>query len=79
VTVTLAADGGALSGNFNGPQGSVDFADGTVEGDSVAWSVKVDAPMGEVNLAFDGVVDGDSISGKLLTPMGESDFSGSRA
>jgi hypothetical protein len=71
----MAVDGGALSGNFNGPQGSVDFADGTVEGDSVAWSVKVDAPMGEVNLAFDG----DSISGRLLTPTGESDFSGSRA
>ncbi|HJM75188.1 MAG TPA: hypothetical protein QGI71_04890 [Dehalococcoidia bacterium] len=79
VTVTLAADGGALSGNFEGPQGSAALEGGTVEGDTVAWNVTIDAPMGEVKLGFEGVVDGDSLNGKVNTPMGPNDFTGSRA
>lgn len=79
VTVTLATDGGALSGNFEGPAGSADLEGGTVEGDSVAWSVKINAPMGEVTLDFEGAVDGDSITGKVTTPMGVNDFTGARA
>ena len=79
VVVTLAGDGGALSGNFEGPQGSAALEGGTVEGDTVAWSVKINAPMGEVTLGFEGVVDGDSISGTVKTPMGANDFTGSRA
>jgi hypothetical protein len=79
VAVTLAADGGALSGNFEGTQGSAALEGGTVEGDTVAWSVKINAPMGEVTLGFEGVVDGDSISGTVTTPMGANDFTGSRA
>ena len=51
VTVTLAADGGALSGNFEGPQGSAALEGG----------------------------DGDSLNGKVNTPMGPNDFTGSRA
>lgn len=78
VTITLAADGGALSGTFEGQQGSADLEGGTVEGDTVAWSVKINAPMGEVTLGFEGVVDGDSITGKVTTPMGANDFTGSR-
>ncbi|MEE8421275.1 MAG: hypothetical protein V3S31_00700 [Dehalococcoidia bacterium] len=78
-TITLATDGGALSGNWAGPQGSADIEGGTVEGDNVAWRVKINAPMGEVTLSFEGTVDGDSISGKVQTPMGSNDFTGARA
>jgi hypothetical protein len=35
--------------------------------------------MGEVTLNFEGVVDGDSMAGKVQTPMGGNDFTGTRA
>ncbi|MDP6606000.1 MAG: hypothetical protein QF664_07075 [Dehalococcoidia bacterium] len=79
VTVTLASDGGALSGSLAGPQGGGDIEGGTVEGDNVAWNVKINSPMGEVTLNFEGVVDGDSMAGKVQTPMGANDFTGMRA
>jgi hypothetical protein len=45
----------------------------------VTWRVTINSPVGEVTLGFEGVVDGDSVSGKVTTPRGANDFTGSRA
>ncbi len=64
VKADLKADGGALSGNFQGAQGSAPVT-GTIEGDAVAFAATVQGPMGEMELKFDGTVDGDNMSGNV--------------
>lgn len=78
-TLELSAAGSVLSGSYGGPQGSVPFSDGKVDGNEVEWSVTVPSPMGQMNLAFKGAVDGDSISGTVqLGTFGQATFSGTR-
>jgi hypothetical protein len=51
----------------------------TVEGAAVSFAADADTPVGRLNLAFSGTVDGDKIAGKYQTPFGGFDFSGTRA
>jgi len=45
----------------------------------VSFAADADTPVGRLNLAFSGTVDGDKIAGKYQTPFGGFDFSGTRA
>lgn len=79
-TLTLAASGGALSGSWGGQMGSSAISDGTVDGDSAKWTVKLSTPMGEIALGFDGKVAGDKIEGTVqFGAFGSGTFSGSRS
>ncbi|MGF1543622.1 MAG: hypothetical protein ACFB00_03820 [Parvularculaceae bacterium] len=78
-TVTLNADGGALTGEMSGSTGTTEIKDGTVDGDKVAWKADITSPM-PMTLEFNGSVDGDAISGDVkLGAFGQSTFSGARA
>ena len=78
-TLTLAADGGNLSGKIVGPQGTQEFSGGTVDGSSVAWKISLTQPM-PMELEFSGDVDGDAIKGNVkLGAFGNATFEGTRA
>ena len=78
-TMTLTTDGGALSGKLSGPQGDIDLADGTVDGDALTWKASITSPMA-MTLEFSATLDGDSISGDVkLGAMGNATFTGTRA
>lgn len=78
-TLTLKASGGALSGKIVGPQGTQEFNDGTVNGGTVAWKIKLTQPM-PMELEFSGAVDGDAIKGNVkLGAFGNASFEGTRA
>ncbi|HKI73417.1 MAG TPA: hypothetical protein VJ998_02175 [Pseudomonadales bacterium] len=78
-TLTLAADGGSLSGKIVGPQGTQEFTGGTVDGGNVAWKISLTQPM-PMDLEFSGAVDGDAISGNVkLGAFGNATFEGTRA
>ena len=78
-TLTLAADGGSLSGKIVGPQGTQEFDGGTIDGNAVAWKINMTQPM-PMELAFDATVDGDSIKGNVkLGAFGNATFEGTRA
>jgi hypothetical protein len=78
-TLTLKQDGDSLSGTMAGPQGSQDFEGGTVDGDSVAFSINMTQPMA-IKLDFTGKIAGDEISGDIdLGAFGKATFTGSRA
>ena len=47
-TMTLATDGGTLTGTLKGPQGEIELKDGTVDGDSLAWKADITTPMAMV-------------------------------
>ncbi|MEL6360097.1 MAG: hypothetical protein AAFR21_03365 [Pseudomonadota bacterium] len=78
-TLTLATDGGALTGQMDGNMGSVAIEEGSVDGDNVKWNAKITSPM-PMTLEFSGAVEGDNLNGNVkLGAFGESTFSGTRA
>ncbi len=77
-TLILKEDGDALSGSIDGEAGKFDFSDGTVDDNTVSWEMTVQAMGQDIKLSCSGTVDGDSISGKMSTPMGDADFAGQR-
>ena len=78
-TLTLATEGGTLTGKLSGPQGDIDLTDGTVDGDALTWKAAITAPM-PMTLEFAATVDGDSISGNVkLGAFGDATFTGTRA
>jgi len=78
-TMTLATDGGALTGKLSGAQGDIDIEDGTVDGDSLTWKASMTSPM-PMTLEFSATVNGDEISGDVkLGAFGNATFTGTRA
>lgn len=78
-TLTLATDGGSLTGTLAGAQGTLELQDGTVDGDAVAWKANITQPMA-MTLEFSATVSGDEISGNVkLGAFGNASFSGTRA
>ncbi|MFN3236926.1 MAG: hypothetical protein ACE37D_07690 [Pseudomonadales bacterium] len=78
-TLTLATEGGALSGSMAGPQGTQEFTGGTVDGNNLAWTIDMTQPM-PMKLEVSAEVAGDEISGNVkLGAFGDASFSGSRA
>ena len=77
-TLTLAQDGDSLTGTLSGDQGSIDLADGAVNGDELSWSASITSPM-PMKLEFSAKVEGDEISGSVkLGAFGTASFSGTR-
>jgi len=77
-TLTLKADGGALTGTMGGAEGSTDIYDGTASGNSVTWKTDISQPM-PLTLEFSATVDGDAISGSVKLGMfGNAPLSGTR-
>jgi hypothetical protein len=78
-TLTLATEGGSLSGSMAGPQGTQEFTGGTVDGNNLAWTIDMTQPM-PMKLEVSAEVAGDEISGNVkLGAFGDASFSGSRA
>lgn len=78
-TMTLTTDGGTLTGKLSGPQGDIELADGTVDGDALAWKADITSPMA-MTLEFSATVDGDAMSGDVkLGAFGNATFTGTRA
>ena len=77
--VTLKSSGNTLSGTVASDLGTVNFDGGTVDGDSVAFSMNVSGPMGQMKLDYSGKVEGDNISGTVqLGQYGSAQFTGKR-
>jgi hypothetical protein len=78
-TLTLASNGGTLTGTQAADGDSGEIFDGTVNGSDVAWKLSITNPM-PLTLAFTGRVDGDAMSGEMgIGPMGSFPFTGTRA
>ena len=64
-TLTLQQDGEALSGSLISDQGTLEFDGGMVSENKIEWVVEVDAGGQFIEIAMNGVVDGDMISGTM--------------
>jgi hypothetical protein len=78
-TVSLAARGGQLTGTQSAEGQSGPIAEGTVNGNAVAWKVSITDPM-PMTIVFVGSVDRDAMSGRMDTgAFGSWPFTGRRA
>lgn len=79
IGLTLETKGDSLSGSMDGHFGEQSFRGGTVKGNELAWSVALQTPMGEMQLAVKATVSGDSIEGQVqLGSFRPSLFKGSK-
>ena len=70
---------GALQATLTGKGDPTPVQRLEVNGNEVSFAADADTPVGRLNLAFSGAVDGDKLAGKYQTPFGGFDFSGARA
>ena len=78
-TLSLKADGGALTGSQMADGNTAEIFDGIVNGNQLSWKVSISDPM-PLTLEFNGTVDGDEVTGSVtLGNFGSSSFSGTRS
>ena len=79
VTLTLVSEGSSLSGKLGGPQGEMEFKDGTIDGDNLSWTISIDQPM-PMQIETTATVDGDTLTGESkLGSFGTAKLTGTRA
>ena len=72
--LTLAEDGGALSGTMAAQGNTADIKNASVAGDTAKWDVDVTKPM-PLTLSFEGKKDGGNLAGSVkLGAFGTSTF-----
>ena len=78
-TLSLKADGAALTGTQSAQGQTSPIANGKADGDSVSWSNSVTTPF-PMTLEFTGTVSGDSLTGSVKAGnFGSFPFAGGRA
>ena len=78
-SLSLKADGAALTGTQSAQGQTSDIKDGKVDGDNVSWSNSITNPF-PITLEFAGVVSGDTLKGQVKAgAFGSFPFEGQRA
>jgi hypothetical protein len=78
-TLILKTDGEKLSGSMSGGViGTIDFCGGKVEGSRFSFAMTMKKFFKKIEISGSGEVDGDKISGEIMTSMGNSSYSGVR-
>lgn len=77
--LTIARDGDSFTGTNVGPTGSVDIDDGTIEGDTLTWTMSITKPI-PLKLRGNATVDGDTLTGIVDGGMlaGKMELTGTR-
>ena len=78
--IKYADEGGTLTGSLTllGTENPID-AGGTITGNDIAHTAKLKSPMGMMAAKVKAKIDGDNIEGTVSVPMGNLNFTGTRA
>ena len=63
--VGFTQEGESLTVAMTGPRGGETKGTGTLKEKIIEWTVKVATPRGELEMAYKGVVEGDTMSGEV--------------
>ena len=63
-TLTVNTDGNGWTGSQVGAMGSVEIADGIVEGDTIKWTMSITVPM-PMTLTCEATAAGDTLTGSV--------------
>jgi hypothetical protein len=62
--LTVKTDGDSWTGSQVGAMGAVDIKDGTVEGDTIKWTMSITVPM-PMSLDCSATAEGDTLTGSV--------------
>ncbi|MDN4631554.1 hypothetical protein [Sphingomonas sp. PvP056] len=62
--LTVKTDGNSWTGSQVGAMGAVDIKDGTVEGDTIKWTMSITVPM-PMSLDCSATAEGDTLTGSV--------------
>jgi hypothetical protein len=75
---TVISNGDRFHGTIAGALGSMDVEDGTVDGNTLRWKMKMSFPM-PISIDAEAVVEGDTVTGTLqLGAFGAAAITGKR-
>ena len=76
--LTVKTDGNSWTGSQVGAMGAVDIKDGTVEGDTIKWTMSITVPM-PMSLDCSATAEGDTLTGSVgAGAFGSFPMSGTR-
>ena len=81
-TITLKADGDALTGSISGRMGETQISNGKIDGDTVKFDVVREFNGNSMTMHYTGTVSGDQINFKVMREGGEGqarEFTAKRA
>ncbi|MDH7973767.1 hypothetical protein QH494_16370 [Sphingomonas sp. AR_OL41] len=78
-TLTVASDGNSWTGQQIGAMGTADITNGTVDGNTISWSMSITVPM-PMTLDCSATIDGDTLTGSVKAgAFGSFPMTGTRA
>ena len=77
--LTVVSDGATFTGGLNGELGEVAIDGGSVDGDTISWTMTISKPM-TLEVTCTATIDGDALEGKVDTgAFGAFGLTGTRA
>jgi hypothetical protein len=76
--LVLEDAGGTLKGTLTALGSTVDIPNGRASGDAFEFAAEANTPMGAIKIAVKGLVEGNRISGSIMTNFGNMAFEGMR-
>lgn len=76
-SMTLKAEGDVLTGSVTSSGETTDIT-GVVDGDFFEFESEINSLIGKLQVKIAGEVEGDEVSGRFKTPMGNLVFNGTR-
>ena len=70
---------GELKGTWSNPRNSGDLKNVSWDGETLKFGREVGRGGQTFNLNFEATVDGDTMTGKMITPRGEREFTANRS
>ncbi|MEG3144978.1 hypothetical protein U1839_09950 [Sphingomonas sp. RT2P30] len=78
-TLTVKSDGNSWTGQQIGAMGTADITNGTVDGNTISWSMSITVPM-PMTLDCSATIDGDTLTGSVKAgAFGSFPMTGTRA
>jgi hypothetical protein len=76
--LTINSNGDSFTGKMQGSLGSMDIANGSVNGNTLSWKMDMTVPM-PMTLEGEATIDGDTLTGTIKAgPFGSMAMSGTR-
>ena len=66
------------TGTMTTPIGVVELYDVVYQDADFEYKMNMETPLGDMELSYEGTVDGNTISGRMITSLGTRPFSGTR-
>lgn len=76
--LTVMKSGASYSATYEGRQGLLAIDEVVSDGNKFSFPLSITVPIGTIDVSYEGVIDGDTMTGVVQNPRGQVPFSGKR-